>query len=197
MEPNENERAVYTIGHSTRPLEEFVSMLTAHAIDKLIDIRTVPRSAMNPQFNRESLPEDLAKAGIQYEHLAGLGGLRKTRPDSVNTGWKNASFRGYADYMQTPAFANALEQLIREARDERVCIMCAEAVPWRCHRNLVADALTAKGITVKHIMNASRAQPDGIQRHRLAKFARVREGHVTYPAESLDFGEPGNSPVDD
>jgi uncharacterized protein (DUF488 family) len=189
MEAKQNERAIYTIGHSTRPLEEFARMLNAHAIGKLIDIRTVPRSATNPQFNRESLPTELAKQGIQYEHLAGLGGLRKARADSMNMAWKNTSFRGYADYMQTPAFANALEHLARAARDERVCVMCAEAVPWRCHRNLVADALVARGIPVEHLVNASKSYPDGLQRHTMTKFARVRGEHVTYPAESLDFGE--------
>jgi uncharacterized protein (DUF488 family) len=192
METKQKGRAVYTIGHSTRPLEKFVQMLNAHAIGKLIDIRTVPRSAMNPQFNRESLPSELAKAGIRYEHLAELGGLRKARADSVNTGWKNASFRGYADYMQTPAFANAIGHLMSEAREERVCIMCAEAVPWRCHRNLVADALMARGIAVNHIVNASRSHPDGLRHHTMTAFARVRGEHVAYPAESLDFGEPGD-----
>jgi uncharacterized protein (DUF488 family) len=197
MQHDENGPVIYTIGHSTRPLDEFISMLQAHSISRLIDVRTVPRSARNPQFNRESLPEDLAKARIQYEHLPALGGLRKPRPDSVNTGWKNESFRGYADYMQTPEFVRALERLIGEARieeaeqanDAHVCIMCAEAVPWRCHRSLVSDALLARGIRAMHIMSAKAAQP-----HNLTSFARVRGERVTYPAESLDFGEetPGD-----
>ena len=159
-------------------------MLQAHSITRLIDVRTVPRSARNPQFNRESLPEDLAKAGIQYEHLAALGGLRKPRPHSVNTGWRNESFRGYADYMQTPDFARAVERLIDEGSHANVCIMCAEAVPWRCHRSLVADALMARGVRAIHIMSVKAAQP-----HRLTSFAKVRGERVTYPAESLDFDE--------
>lgn len=188
MEQDENGTVIYTIGHSTRPLDEFISMLQAHSISRLIDVRTVPRSARNPQFNRESLPEDLAKAKIQYEHLPALGGLRKPRPDSVNTGWKNESFRGYADYMQTPEFALAIEHLIHEAsnaaNDATVCIMCAEAVPWRCHRSLVSDALLARGIRAIHIMSAKASHP-----HKLTSFARVRGKRITYPAESLDFGE--------
>ena len=184
MQDDRNETVIYTIGHSTRPLDEFISMLQAHSISRLVDVRTVPRSARNPQFNRESLPEDLAKARIEYEHLPALGGLRKPRPGSVNGGWKNASFRGYADYMQTPEFARAIERLIAQANHVPVCIMCAEAVPWRCHRSLVSDALLARGIRAMHIMSAKVAQP-----HRLTNFARVRGDRVTYPAESLDFGE--------
>lgn len=157
-------------------------MLQAHSINRLIDVRTVPRSARNPQFNRDSLPQELAKAGIQYEHLPALGGLRKPRPGSVNTGWKNASFRGYADYMQTPEFAGAVERLVNESAEAKVCIMCAEAVPWRCHRSLVADALMARGVRAMHIMSLKAAQP-----HKLTSFARVRGERVTYPAESLDF----------
>lgn len=174
--------AIHTIGHSTHTLDEFIAMLEAHSISRLIDIRTVPRSARNPQFNRESLPQSLAKAGIHYAHLAALGGLRKPRPDSVNTAWRNESFRGYADYMQTPEFAAALNRLVEAARNERVCIMCAEALPWRCHRSLVSDALLARGIPAFHIMSAKTAQP-----HVLTPFARVRGERVTYPAESLDF----------
>jgi|SRR5579883_3289822 uncharacterized protein (DUF488 family) len=186
MQLNENAPVIYTIGHSTRSLDEFIAMLRAHSVSKLVDIRTVPRSARNPQFNRESLPRELAQAGIRYEHLAALGGLRKPRPNSVNTGWRNDSFRGYADYMQTPEFAAALDHLIDEAKDEvkheNICIMCAEAVPWRCHRSLVSDALAARGIRAVHIMNAKTAQP-----HKLTGFARVRGESVSYPAETLDF----------
>jgi len=189
MPQDENGPVIHTIGHSTRPLDQFISMLEAHSISLLADIRTVPRSARNPQFNRESLSLELAKAGIRYQHFAALGGLRKPRADSVNTGWKNESFRGYADYMQTPEFASALERLIEEARIEEeerahVCIMCAEAVPWRCHRSLVSDALVARGVRAIHIMSAKTAQP-----HKLTRFARVRGDRVTYPPESPDFGE--------
>jgi uncharacterized protein (DUF488 family) len=183
-QPDEHGTVIHTIGHSTRPLDDFISMLRAHSISKLVDIRTVPRSARNPQFNRESLPQDLKKAGIAYEHMAALGGLRKPRANSVNTGWRNDSFRGYADYMQTPEFAAAIDLLIDEAKGENVCIMCAEAVPWRCHRSLVSDALIARGIGATHIMSAKTAQ-----RHKLTSFAKVLGQRVTYPAESLDFGE--------
>jgi uncharacterized protein (DUF488 family) len=186
MQQDENGTVVHTIGHSTRPLDEFISMLEGHSITRLVDIRTVPRSARNPQYNRESLPRDLAKAGIQYEHLAALGGLRKPRPNSVNTGWKNESFRGYADYMQTAEFASAIDLLIDEAKHENICVMCAEAVPWRCHRSLVSDALLGRDIRAIHIMSAKTAQP-----HKLTSFARVQGKRVTYPAESLDFDQEG------
>ena len=139
-------RAVFTIGHSTRPIEEFVHLLEAHGVEQLIDIRTVPRSRTNPQFNRDTLPNSLKDAGIEYLHMAELGGLRHARADSPNSAWRNASFRGYADYMQTPEFAAAIDRLIELGGRKQVAIMCAEAVPWRCHRSLVADALTARGI---------------------------------------------------
>lgn len=168
---------IYTIGHSTRTLEEFVRILHAYEIRKLIDIRTVPRSATNPQFNRETLPPELSRAGIVYEHWPALGGLRKAHADSRNTGWKNASFRGYADYMQTEAFASAIDRLIAEAKETRACIMCAEAVPWRCHRNLVADALAARGIEAIHILNLDKSQL-----HRMTSFAKVSGRMITYPA---------------
>ena len=166
---------VRTIGHSTHPIEEFVEILKAHSIDELVDIRTVPRSRHNPQFNLDTLPESLAGAGIGYRHLPGLGGLRRPRPDSVNTGWRNASFRGYADYMQTPEFEASLEQLITAARERQVAIMCAEAVEFRCHRSLVADALVVRGIAVEHIQNAKRAKP-----HRLTPFAEVSGNRIVY-----------------
>ena len=183
-QPDEHGTVIHTIGHSTRPLDDFISILRAHSISKLVDIRTVPRSARNPQFNRESLPKDLAEAEIRYEHLAALGGLRKPRANSINTGWRNDSFRGYADYMQTAEFAAAIDHLIHEAKRENVCIMCAEAVPWRCHRSLVGDALIARGIGAIDIMSAKTAQP-----HKLTSFAKVLGQRVTYPVESLDFGE--------
>jgi hypothetical protein len=154
---------------------------------KLIDIRTVPRSATNPQFNRESLPEQLANAGIRYEHLAALSGLRKARADSVNTGWKNASFRGYADYMRTPTFARALEHLMGEAREERVCIICAEAVALPQESG--GGCAYGEGLEVNPIVNATRSHPDGLQGHAMTKFPRVRGDQVTYPAESLDFSD--------
>jgi len=170
-----------TIGHSNRPLEEFLEMLRAHGVELLVDIRTVPRSRHNPQFNRENLPESLRAAGIEYAHMAGLGGLRHARKDSANTGWRNVSFRGYADYMQTAEFERSVDELLALAGGRRAAVMCAESVPWRCHRSLVADALTARGVPVQHIMSAKKADP-----HKLTSFARVEDGRVTYPSP-----EPG------
>ena len=169
-------RPIFTIGHSTRTIEEFLNLLAANGVAELVDIRTVPRSRTNPQFNRESLPESLKAAGIGYVHMPSLGGLRRARPDSTNTGWRNASFRGYADYMQTPEFATAIQKLIERGAQKQVAIMCAEAVPWRCHRSLVADALTARGISVEDIMSVSRRQP-----HKLTPFAQVEGTRVWYP----------------
>jgi uncharacterized protein (DUF488 family) len=148
---------IFTIGHSTHPIEAFIHTLQAHGVKHLVDIRTIPRSRHNPQFNQEALPSSLASAGIAYTHLKGLGGLRRSRRDSPNTQWRNASFRGYADYMQTTEFDAALHQLIELARDQPVAIMCAEAVPWRCHRSMVADALVARHFPVEHIMAANRS----------------------------------------
>ena len=170
---------VLTVGHSTRTLDEFVALLRAHGVTRVADVRTVPRSRHNPQFNKDSLPESLSEAGLGYIHLAGLGGLRHARSDSVNAGWRNASFRGYADYMQTPEFEENLEQLIELAKKDRVAIMCAEAVPWRCHRSLIGDALTIRGIRTEDIMSVTRAQV-----HTLTPFAKVRGTTVTYPAEN-------------
>jgi uncharacterized protein (DUF488 family) len=158
---------VSTIGHSTHPIEEFISMLKAHGIAKLVD----------PQFNIESLAASLQASGIEYRHLPGLGGLRHARKDSMNTGWRNASFRGYADYMQTPEFAEGLHQLMELASQAPTAIMCAEAVPWRCHRSLIADALTARGIPVLEILSATKSQP-----HAMTPFAKVEGHQVTYPA---------------
>ncbi len=167
---------IYTIGHSTRSAEEFVSLLKEHGIARLVDVRTVPRSARNPQFNRETLPQTLAEAGIAYTHIGGLGGLRHPRKDSINTGWKNASFRGYADYMQTEEFARRLAELIALATRERAAIMCAEAVPWRCHRSLISDALLVRGVDVQDITGPGKTRP-----HRMTPFARVDGTTLTYP----------------
>jgi uncharacterized protein (DUF488 family) len=151
-------------------------MLHGHAVKRLVDVRTVPRSRYNPQFNRDSLPEALGAAGIRYTHMPGLGGLRHPRADSVNSAWRNDSFRGFADYMQTPEFETNLQALIERARKARVAIMCAEAVPWRCHRSLIADALVARGVPVEHILSATRTQP-----HALTPWARAEGNRVTYP----------------
>lgn len=169
---------VYTIGHSTRSVEELVAALQSFGIDELIDIRTVPRSRHNPQFNKGSLPERLAGEGIRYLHLKELGGLRHAKKDSPNDAWRNASFRGFADYMQTPGFEEGLALLKAEAEAGRPAIMCAEAVPWRCHRSLIADVLVARGAQVEHISGPARSKP-----HRLTRFAKIQEGRVTYPKE--------------
>lgn len=167
---------VFTVGHSTRPVEEFLALLAAHGVTLLMDVRTVPGSAHNPQYNREALSGALTAHGIGYQHLAGLGGFRKTHPGSPNAGWRNRSFRGYADYMQTPEFAAHLDSLIGRAGRERLAVMCAEAVPWRCHRSLIADALLAHGVLVEELVSATRRQP-----HRLTPFARVQGTAITYP----------------
>jgi uncharacterized protein (DUF488 family) len=167
---------VFTLGHSTRSAEEFVALLKAHRIELLVDVRTVPRSRHNPQFNRDTLPETLRRAGIEYLHLAELGGLRKAREDSANTGWRNLSFRGFADYMQTPEFENGLARLMDLAKTRRAAVMCAEAVPWRCHRSLIGDALVARGAEVFELSGVTRAQP-----HRMTPFAQVDGTRVSYP----------------
>lgn len=164
-----------TIGHSTRSIEEFISILRAHGVDLLVDVRTVPKSRHNPQFHIDNLPASLRRAGIEYRSLPGLGGLRRARPDSPNTAWRNASFRGYADYIETPAFDAALAELLRLTQGRRAAIMCAEAVPWRCHRSMIADALTARGEPVEHIMSATVRNP-----HKLTEFAHIEDGRVRY-----------------
>jgi uncharacterized protein (DUF488 family) len=169
---------ILTVGHSTRPIEEFIELLQQHGVRLLIDVRTVPRSRHNPQFNRDALPDSLLRAHIGYTHLPELGGLRHAREDSINTGWRNLSFRGFADYMQTPEFEQGLEKLIQLADADPAAIMCAEAVPWRCHRSLIADALVARGIPVADILSLKPAAP-----HKLTPFAHVEAGRVTYPAE--------------
>ncbi|TFW31307.1 DUF488 domain-containing protein [Massilia horti] len=168
---------VCTIGHSDRPIEEFVELLRSNEVECVLDIRTVPKSRHNPQFNRDTLPASLAAAGIGYRHIAGLGGLRHAHKDSPNMGWHNASFRGYADYMQTEEFAHNVDALVQLAQEERCALMCAEAVPWRCHRSLVADALLVRGIPVEHIMGPNKRKP-----HTLTPFAHVIGATITYPA---------------
>ena len=168
---------VFTIGHSTRSIEAFIDMLKGHGVRHLADIRTVPRSRHNPQFNREALSESLLQAGIGYTHRKELGGLRHARKDSLNTGWRNDSFRGFADYMQTPEFEAGLDALIQASKREQVAIMCAEAVPWRCHRSLIGDALKARGVEVEDIMSATRTQA-----HVLTPFAKIDCAQVTYRA---------------
>lgn len=178
-----------TVGHSTRALESFIELLQAHGVKRLVDVRTVPRSRRNPQFNRDTLPHALDAAGIGYVHVAGLGGLRHPKRDSPNRGWRNASFRGYADYMQTPEFEAALHELLELARHEQVAVMCAEALPWRCHRSLIADALLVHGVQVDHITSTSHRQA-----HLVTPFARVEGLRITYPGDMLNSGDEVRSP---
>jgi uncharacterized protein (DUF488 family) len=169
---------VFTIGHSTRAHTEFIRLLKAHGVQRVIDVRTIPRSRHNPQFNRDLLSPALHRARIHYRHMPGLGGLRHARRDSVNTGWLNMSFRGYADYMQTSAFEESLARCIDLAKRERVALMCAEAVPWRCHRSLIADALIVRRIDAREITSGIRSRL-----HALAPWARVKGTQITYPAQ--------------
>jgi uncharacterized protein (DUF488 family) len=167
---------VWTVGHSTRGVETLIELLREHRVDLLLDVRTVPRSRHNPQFNADVLPAALEPAGIEHRHEPGLGGLRKPRHGSVNTGWQNAGFRGYADHMQSDVFAERLAALIALGRERRPAVMCAEAVPWRCHRSLIADALVVHGVEVRHILDRGR-----VELHRLTPFARVDGITITYP----------------
>ena len=169
---------VYTIGHSTRPQSELIALLQRYNVATLADVRTIPRSRHNPQFNMDALAAALPESGIGYIHLASLGGLRHGMgTTSPNQGWRNESFRGYADYMQTPAFANGLEELRQLAAAGPIAVMCAEAVPWRCHRSLIADALLVRGVVAKEIQSLSRTSP-----HKLTPFAHVDGLCLTYPA---------------
>ncbi|MBS0161901.1 MAG: DUF488 domain-containing protein [Nitrospira sp.] len=172
-------RRLWTIGHSTRSGEELLALLQRHDIQRLIDIRRYPGSRRYPHFHSVALAKNLPMAGLSYEEMPMLGGRRTARADSPNNGWKNASFRGYADYMQTEEFDRALDELMAHGKHERTAIMCAEAVPWRCHRSLVADALVAHGWEVTHILSAGH-----VKQHRLTAFAIVRSGHLLYPAPS-------------
>jgi uncharacterized protein (DUF488 family) len=167
---------VLALGHSTRPIGDFLALFASFGVVTLADIRTVPRSRANPQFDGRALAASAAAAGIAYVHLPRLGGLRRARKDSPNAGWRNASFRGYADHMGTPDFEEGLRELRELAKAGPVAIVCAEAVPWRCHRSLVADALLARGVVVEHVTGPGSTRP-----HRLTPFARVDGRRVTYP----------------
>jgi uncharacterized protein (DUF488 family) len=167
---------IYTIGHSTRTLDGFLALLAAHDIRQLADIRTIPKSRRHPHFAGDALSASLAEAGIEYRHFAALGGLRKPRADSSNTGWRHEGFRGYADYMETPAFSHAVDDLIAWSAGASTTVMCAEATWWQCHRRLLADALLARNIEVRHIMTATSAP-----RHEFTEFARVEAARVRYP----------------
>lgn len=175
---------VFTIGHSTRTWKEFLELLRAHGIERVVDVRSIPRSRHNPQFNRETLSPKLRGARIGYVHLRSLGGLRHARRDSPNKGWRNASFRGYADYMQTPEFEKGLQRLIKLAKQKKTAIMCAEAVPWRCHRSLIADALAVRGIRAANIVSGKR-----VQVHTITSFACVRRDRILYPGDPREGAE--------
>jgi uncharacterized protein (DUF488 family) len=179
------DEVVYTVGHSTHELQEFVDMLNAHGIRQLVDVRTVPRSRHAPQFNSDALEHDLPSRGIEYEHVADLGGLRHSRRDSLNTGWHNANFRGYADYMQTESFESGLDTLLAVASEKTTVIMCAEALPWRCHRSLIGDALIARGFEVRDIFDAHHWRLE-----KLTDFAQVDGLRITYPAPLEEEASP-------
>jgi uncharacterized protein (DUF488 family) len=167
---------LWTIGHSTRLIDEFITLLKAHGVQRLVDVRTIPRSRHNPQFNSENLSTTLKNEGFWYVHMPQLGGLRKAKKDSINLGWRNESFRGYADYMQTEQFGEALEELMAYGTNKKVAIMCAEAVPWRCHRSLIADALVSRSWEVRHIMTEAK-----VDQHQLTSFASMENGQLHYP----------------
>jgi uncharacterized protein (DUF488 family) len=168
--------AIYTVGHSNRPIREFIALLRAHGIERIVDVRTIPRSRHNPQFNKARLKRSLMHAKIAYSREPLLGGLRRAKKDSVNLGWRNLSFRGFADYMGTEDFAKGFAKLAKLAAHKKTAIMCAEAVPWRCHRSLVADALKKRGLRVFHILSAAKPRP-----HRYTPFLKVRRGQIVYP----------------
>jgi uncharacterized protein (DUF488 family) len=171
-----SELTVFTIGHSTRTLEEFVELLKTYGVTLVVDVRTVPRSRHNPQFNKEVLPNTLKRYGIRYISMPEIGGLRRPKPDSVNLAWRNSSFRGYADYMQTKEFTDNLLKIIALARENCLALMCAEALPWRCHRSLISDALIVRHVKVSHIISKNSAL-----RHELTEFANVEGTQITYP----------------
>ena len=167
---------IFTIGHSTRDIEDFLALLKAHGIEEVVDVRTIPKSRHNPQFGQEILATSLKEAGLAYSHMGRLGGLRRTTKESPNTGWQNTSFRGFADYMATEPFSEGLEELEALAEKKRVAIMCAEALPWRCHRSLIADALVTRGWQVRHIQSRKTAKE-----HELTPFLKVQDGKMVYP----------------
>lgn len=176
--PRNKRPRIFTIGHSTRTLHELISIIDSQKLKLLIDVRTVPKSRYNPQFDQSRISKRLAKHGIEYRHMAGLGGLRHTRKDSPNKAWHNLSFRAYADYMMTDEFKNSLCRLINLSKRKRLVMMCAEAVPWRCHRSLIADALLARGYQVFDLLGRGPPRP-----HKMTPFAKVRKGEIRYPLQ--------------
>jgi uncharacterized protein (DUF488 family) len=172
----EAEWTIFTIGHSTRTLDEFVDLLESYGVTLVVDVRSVPRSRHNPQFNKKTFSASLKLAGVKYVHMPAIGGLRRPKPDSVNTALKNKSFRGYADYMQTKEFTEQLLNLIALSRENTVAVMCAEALPWRCHRSLISDALVVRHVKVEHILTRN-----NVLRHRLSEWAHFEGTQITYP----------------
>jgi uncharacterized protein (DUF488 family) len=172
----ETELTIFTIGHSTRTIEEFVKLLKTYSVSLIIDVRTVPLSRHNPQFNRETLSNTIKAQGIKYIHMPGIGGLRRPKHDSINLAWRNRSFRGYADFMQTQEFIDNLLKIIALARENCLALMCAEALPWRCHRSLISDALVVRRFEVEHIISAT-----SCLNHELNEIAQVKGTQITYP----------------
>jgi uncharacterized protein (DUF488 family) len=172
---------IFTIGHSTRPFESFLEILTNFKIELVCDVRTIPKSRYNPQFNTDILQASLEAQGIAYIHLKGLGGLRKTSANSINKGWNNSAFRGYADYMQTTEFSDSLQELINLAHKKVTVIMCAEIVPWRCHRSLIGDALLIRDFKVEDIISDKKSSP-----HKLTPWARVDRLTISYPENTSE-----------
>jgi uncharacterized protein (DUF488 family) len=168
---------IYSVGHSTRTIEDFIALMKTYEIETVIDVRKIAKSRHNPQYDEDALSKSLSEHNISYKRLEGLGGLRHTTKESINTAWENLSFRGYADYMQTPEFAHSIKQLINIAAEKQTVIMCAEAVPWRCHRSLIGDALVIRNIDVEDIIGEKNCKP-----HKLTSFAKVNGNTITYPA---------------
>lgn len=183
MSPSPARTVIFTVGHSTRSRDDFVELMRRYGVKRLVDVRTIPRSRRNPQFNKDALGVFLRNRRIAYRHMKELGGLRHSHIDSPNMGWRNASFRGFADYMQTPEFSEAVQKLITLAEDKTTAIMCAEAVPWRCHRSLIGDALLVRGIEVRDIYSVTSVKP-----HALTSMARVEGLCITYPAPDEGSG---------
>jgi uncharacterized protein (DUF488 family) len=173
---NEQKLTILTVGHSTRTLDKFIQLLITYGVNLVVDVRTVPRSRHNPQFNKETLPGILKKYGMKYIHMPDIGGLRRPKHDSINLGLRNISFRGYADYMQTKEFTGNLQKIIALAKENRVALLCAEALPWRCHRSLISDALVIRHIRVEHIISASI-----LINHQINEVAHVEGTKITYP----------------
>jgi len=180
------DKIIWTVGHSTRLIEQFTYLMNAYGIEAVVDVRTVPRSRTNPQFNKENLEQSLPEAEIEYIHAKDLGGLRRPTGESVNAAWRNDSFRGFADYMQTPEFEEALKWWMDFAQNKRTVIMCAELLPWRCHRSLIADALLAHSFEIVEIFEVGKSRP-----HKMTSFAVMQDGKVTYPAASMPVSTSG------